>query len=123
MQGLTVDGERDLHRRRPLAQSASRDLLLRGLLKAGVYRTRPGWIRYALRLVVATTAMVAAVLALTPELATWLDWHWTRRVGQMALLCGTGVVVYFAAHWLLGTRVACNGQWRGNAGFDRGRPC
>ncbi len=81
-------------------------LLLRGLLRGGVYRTRPGWARYSLRLLGATAAMVAAVLLLTPELAIWLEWQWTRRVGQMVLLCGTGVVVYFVVHWLLGTRIA-----------------
>jgi putative peptidoglycan lipid II flippase len=81
-------------------------LLLRGLVRGGFYHVRPGWAAYTMRLVVATAAMVAAVLWLVPEPSAWLDWHWTRRVGQMALLCGTGVVVYFAAHWLLGTRFA-----------------
>ena len=50
--------------------------------------------------------LMVVILVVWPELATWLDWHWSRRVGQMVLLCGSGVAVYFLAHGLLGTRVA-----------------
>jgi putative peptidoglycan lipid II flippase len=81
-------------------------LLLRGLVRGGYYRARPGWKAYTLRLALASAGMVAAVLALLPELSVWLEWHWLRRALEMALLCGVGVVTYFAVHWLLGTRLS-----------------
>jgi putative peptidoglycan lipid II flippase len=79
-------------------------LLLRGLLRAGVYRLQPGWGHYAMRLLLATGFMAAAVSVLTPEIAVWLEWGWQRRAWEMALVCSGGVGVYLAVHLLLGTR-------------------
>jgi putative peptidoglycan lipid II flippase len=80
-------------------------LLMRGLLRDGVYHFHPGWKRYSLRLLLATAAMVAAVLLVNPDDTTWLGWQWQRRALQMALVCGTGIAAYFAVHLLLGTRI------------------
>jgi len=79
-------------------------LLLRGLLRAGFYQVRPGWVSYATRLLLAAVSMVATILWLTPATSLWIEWHWVSRVLEMAFLCGVGVLVYFASHWLLGTR-------------------
>jgi len=81
-------------------------LLLRGLVRGGFYRARPGWKAYLLRLTVASAGMGAAVVTLAPDLPVWTAWHWSRRALEMALLCGAGMVTYFAAHWLLGTRIS-----------------
>jgi putative peptidoglycan lipid II flippase len=88
-----------------LAAMLNAGLLMRGLLRAGYYQFQPGWTPYTLRLLVASASMVAAILALAPEMAAWYDWQWSRRVVQLGLLCGVGVAVYFAALWLLGTRM------------------
>jgi len=88
-------------------------LLFRGLVRAGYYHVRPGWKIYTVRLVLSSAAMVVAVLAVLPALPVWLEWHWTRRALEMAVLCGVGVVAYFATHWLLGTRFS---QLRAPAG-------
>jgi putative peptidoglycan lipid II flippase len=81
-------------------------LLLRGLLRNGCYQFQPGWAAYLRRLLLACTCMVVAILWVTPEHGLWLEWHWQRRTGELALLCVAGVAVYFAALWLLGTRMS-----------------
>jgi putative peptidoglycan lipid II flippase len=80
-------------------------LLLRGLLRDGVYQVHGGWGGYTLRLGVATTAMTAVLLVLNHDSAHWLAWDWQRRALQMAMLCGAGAATYLLVHMLLGTRL------------------
>jgi putative peptidoglycan lipid II flippase len=80
-------------------------LLLRSLLRQGVYQFQPGWRNYTLRLALASTAMVAVVLYLNPEGAAWLDWTWQQRALRMSGICGAGVAVYVGVHLLAGTRL------------------
>jgi len=80
-------------------------LLLRGLLRAGVYQFQPGWPLYIARLLVATGSMAAAVMLLAPENSIWLQWHWQRRALEIALVCGGGIAAYLLAHLLMGTRL------------------
>ena len=80
-------------------------LLLRGLLRDGVFHFHPGWGRYAMRLLVATAGMALTVLLLNHEVTTWLAWGWQRRALEMLLLCGFGVAAYLGIHLLLGTRL------------------
>ena len=88
-----------------LAAMLNAGLLLRGLLRAGYYKFQPGWTSYALRLLLASLSMVAAILWLAPELSAWFEWRWPRRVFELGVLCSVGLAVYFAALWLLGTRL------------------
>ena len=80
-------------------------LLLRGLLRDGVYRVHAGWASYTLRLVLATAAMTAVLLSLNQGSARWLAWDWHHRALELALLCGAGAVTYLLVHMLLGTRL------------------
>ena len=79
-------------------------LLLRGLLRSGVFQFQPGWGRYTARLLLATAGMAALVLVLTPELPAWLGWGWQRRALEITLISGSGIAVYLAIHLLAGTR-------------------
>ena len=79
-------------------------LLLRGLLRDGVYRSHGGWGRYTVRLVLATAGMAATLLWLNHETIQWLAWDWQHRALEMALLCSAGAGTYLAIHLLLGTR-------------------
>ena len=92
-----------------LATSASAwlnaGLLLRGLLKQGVFTWQPGWGAYILRLFAATSAMTAVVLLLGEGADVWLDWSWQRRSLEILLVCGAGIAAYLLAHVLCGTRM------------------
>ena len=80
-------------------------LLLRGLLREGVYHFQGGWGAYLLRLLAATAAMAGVVLFIVSDSASWLAWTWDVRAGQMALVCGAGVVAYFLVHLVTGSRL------------------
>jgi putative peptidoglycan lipid II flippase len=79
-------------------------LLLRGLLKAGVYHFHDGWPAFLARLGLSTAAMGSLILWMAPEVSTWLEWHWQRRALEIALVCAAGAVVYLCSHLVLGTR-------------------
>ena len=88
-----------------LAAYLNAGLLLRGLLRAGVYQFQSGWMTYNLRLLLATASMAAAVLLVSPQNSTWLEWQWQRRALEIALVCGAGIAAYLLTHLLLGTRL------------------
>jgi putative peptidoglycan lipid II flippase len=89
-----------------LAAILNAALLLRGLLRSGFYQLQPGWRSYFRRLLLSCGCMVIAILWLTPSEAAWLNWDWHRRALELLFLCAVGVVVYFATHGLLGTRMS-----------------
>ena len=80
-------------------------LLLRGLVREGVYHMQPQIVRYVLRLSLATLAMALTLLWLAPDVPQWLSWDWHDRALQMALVCVAGGFVYLLTHLLLGTRM------------------
>ena len=80
-------------------------LLLRGLRKADVFVFQPGWARYTVRLLVATAAMVIAVLLMGQDIQSWLAWTWQRRALEIVLICGAGIAAYLATHLIGGTRM------------------
>ncbi len=80
-------------------------LLLRGLLRRGVYSWQPGWLSYGVRLLVPTLAMTAVLLVFTQPAEQWLEWGLVQRGWALGLLCGAGVAVYLLAHLACGTRL------------------
>ncbi|MDX1733386.1 MAG: lipid II flippase MurJ, partial [Halioglobus sp.] len=88
-----------------LAAFVNAGLLLRGLLREGVYRFHRGWLPHGLRLLVATAAMCLLVAWLNPGDAQWLAWDWYRRALEMLWLCSLGVATYVGVHLALGTRL------------------
>jgi len=81
-------------------------LLGYNLWKDGVLKRYPGTLTYISKVTVATAAMAAAVLYLTPERAWWLSATSFDRAAQLAILIVIGAVVYAVGLLLL--RV----QWR-----------
>ncbi len=81
-------------------------LLLRGLLREGVYHFQRGWLVFVARLLAASAAMAAAALLLMAPSADWLLWSWNIRVAQMAMVCGAGTFAYLLVHGLAGTRIS-----------------
>jgi putative peptidoglycan lipid II flippase len=78
-------------------------LLLRGLLKAGVYRPAAGWPRFALQVATAC-ALLAAYLTWAQRAWDWvgLQPHALQRAGWLALVLMGACGVYFAALSLMG---------------------
>ena len=88
-----------------LAAYLNAGMLLRTLLRRGVFRLQPGWLLYGGRLLLATAVMGVVLWWLVPQQALWLEWSWQRRAGEMTLVCGAGMAVYLAVHMLCGTRL------------------
>ena len=87
-----------------LASCLNAGLLLRALLKRGLYLPSAGWGGFLGKMAVAILAMTAVLLALQ-----WLlpvHWHgpaW-QRVSWLSLLVVAGAITYFAALFALGFR-------------------
>jgi putative peptidoglycan lipid II flippase len=81
-------------------------LLLRGLLREGVYEMGRHWWAYAGRLVAAVLVMTCVLLLLSAPADQWVMWSEWQRVGRLALLVVGGAASYGATLLLLGLRPA-----------------
>lgn len=87
-----------------LAAYLNAGLLWRGLLRDGAYRFMPGFGATLARIALAAGLMGLVLLALSSDLATWVDMHWWQRALQLAAICSAGLVVYAVALLALGIR-------------------
>lgn len=76
-------------------------LLLRGLLRSGAYRPRPGWALFGTRVAVATAAMAALLWLGAGELDTWLALGAGGRLARLAIWVAAGVASYGAVLLML----------------------
>ncbi|WP_273544218.1 murein biosynthesis integral membrane protein MurJ [Luteimonas saliphila] len=74
------------------------------LRRARVFRSEPGWSRFARQLLVASAAMAAVVLALLAVWDDWSAWHWSERAWKLALVVGPAALVYAGALGAQGIR-------------------
>jgi putative peptidoglycan lipid II flippase len=88
-----------------LAAFLNAGLLLRGLLREGVFQWQPGWGLWLLRLGSANLVMVALLLYLSPAVVQWFDWGLMDRAWQMSLLVLLGAGAYAAVLLLSGLRL------------------
>ena len=88
-----------------LASMLNTGLLLMGLYRAGVYKPEPGWMMFILRLLLACAAMLALVFWLNEPSSEWFAWGWQRRVWEVTLLVGGGIVVFAATLFASGIRM------------------
>jgi putative peptidoglycan lipid II flippase len=79
-------------------------LLLRGLLREGVYRPPAGWPLLLLRGLLASALMGGVILYGTVGMEVWLERDTWERVMRLALWIGVGGAAYFAALAILGVR-------------------
>lgn len=79
-------------------------LLYRGLRRIGAYQPEPGWLWFALRLLLASALMALALWLVMPVAGWWLSASGWARGGQLCLLVLTGVATYFAALFAMGLR-------------------
>jgi len=75
------------------------------LRKSGVYQPQSGWLKFMLILLLANSALAAISVWLMGAPGDWLTWETMQRIGWLALLVGSGVVVYFAVMIAAGLRL------------------
>lgn len=88
-----------------LAAYANAGLLLRGLLRGGVYRPEPGWPLLLFRVGLAAAAM-AVCLYYFVDARLWLAWSAYRRGLGLAAAVALGMLVYPLVLFLAGFRLA-----------------
>jgi putative peptidoglycan lipid II flippase len=79
-------------------------LLLRGLLRAGVYSPRSGWTTFAARVATATAVMSITVYWIQLRFGDWTALSVTDRIAALGLCVASGAGVYFLCCYLLGLR-------------------
>jgi len=79
-------------------------LLLRGLLKQGVYRPAPGWSKLLLRIIAANVVMGVLLWWLGGDLASWMSATALHRAARCAMCIVAGAAAYFATLYFLGIR-------------------
>ncbi len=78
-----------------LSAALNASLLYMGLIKSGVYQPQVGWWSFAVKLVIANSAMLAFIFWLTPETIIWIDsTAWQRVVMLSGLIIGA-IISYF----------------------------
>jgi putative peptidoglycan lipid II flippase len=80
-------------------------LLLRGLRRRGIYKPRPGWSRFALKLAIAICVMAAVLWFAGGVDAVWLAMGSAARATRLIWVVLLGAAAYFAVLWLLGFRL------------------
>ena len=84
-----------------LAAFLNAGILLRSLVRAGLYRPRPGWGGHLAKVVGAVGAMLVIGWIVTPPVAAWNEAGAWLRVGWLALVTGAAGGTYGVAAWLL----------------------
>ena len=79
-------------------------LLYRGLRKDATFQPQAGWATWLFRIFIASTAMAAVVIWLTPDAIQWSQWLLVERLTRLGLIIISGVFVYFVLLWLQGLR-------------------
>ena len=80
-------------------------LLYAKLRQHRIYTPQPGWGAFALKVLAAVAAMVAALWFSMGTAGWWFGAHWTLRLPALGALVLLGLVVYAASLALLGFRV------------------
>ena len=80
-------------------------LLLRGLLRKGVYRPLPGWPLFIGKLFVALLVLAGTLQVVQGSDDHWLTGHVLQRVLRLLVLMGAGGVAYFGTLAVLGFRL------------------
>jgi putative peptidoglycan lipid II flippase len=80
-----------------LAAWVNAGLLLRGLLRAEVYRPGREWQRFGAVLGIANLAMLACLLVLRDVWGDWIVLAFWPRVGALMVVCAAGLGVYIGA--------------------------
>ena len=79
-------------------------LLLRGLLKTGVYSFQPGFFFSLMKFALSAAVMAVTLYLLLPAIEQWSVWLWYERIFHLGLLVVAGLTLYLLVNFLLGVR-------------------
>jgi putative peptidoglycan lipid II flippase len=88
-----------------IAAAINTTLLWRGLVRAGVYKPRPGWGVLLARIVFANAVMGALLIWLGGDISSWLSEPPLVRGARLAMCVVAGAAAYFAALFVGGLRL------------------
>lgn len=74
------------------------------LIKQGHYRWQAAWRKFAVQIAAASGVMAFYLFYFKGSVATWLSWHIMARVGHLAWLIVSALVLYVAVLLLFGMR-------------------
>jgi putative peptidoglycan lipid II flippase len=80
-------------------------LLLKGLLRSGVYRAQRGWRTLFTQVIGASVVMTGALLWILSRFGDWLLMSRLTRIASLLALVCSAALAYFAVCYLLGLRV------------------
>jgi putative peptidoglycan lipid II flippase len=80
-------------------------LLWRGLVRAGVYKPRPGWAVLLARIVFANAAMAALLVWMGGDISGWLAASPWERAARLAMCILAAAATYFAVLFVSGMRL------------------
>lgn len=72
-------------------------LLFYGLIKSGKLEITSGWAIFFVRVIFASSLMVAVLVLITPSSSVWFSFLLWERFGVMLLICAAGALTYAAA--------------------------
>lgn len=87
-----------------LAAFINAALLLRGLLRSGVYRPQPQWLKFTGSLLLANVAMAAFLLLANFDPEYWIALGFWVRMAMMLAVCAAGFLAYAVMLLLCGIR-------------------
>jgi putative peptidoglycan lipid II flippase len=79
-------------------------MLYSGLRNNGIYQPQAGWMAWLFRICLATIAMAAVIIWLSPDAIQWSQWSFSLRITRLATIVFAGAFVYFLLLWLQGLR-------------------
>lgn len=79
-------------------------LLVRGIVRAGLYRPGRDFYFFLLRVAAGVAVLSAFIVVLAPPSGLWTSMGEIERAGWLAALCAGGGLAYFATLWAAGLR-------------------
>ena len=76
------------------------------LIKRGVFKPSPGWLKYSIQLLFANAAMSVYLILMGGSVQYWLSLSALMRVGLLAIHVGVAVLIYLLVLGLAGIRPA-----------------
>lgn len=88
-----------------IAAYVNAGLLLAGLLRQGTFVFQKGWGVFLLRMLFANAAMCLFLWYMAGDWVMWLEWSSWTRIGNIAVLCTAGLIIYMLALFIGGMRL------------------